>query len=554
MSRLSFQQALQLGVQHHSAGRLAEAEAVYRQILAAIPNQPDALHLLGVIAHQAGQHTAAIEIINRAIESGSRQSGTYNNLGEAYRALGRDAEAAQCYEQALQLEPDFAGAHSNLGIILHRQKRFDEALSHYRRAIELEPASPEAYNNLGNLLIDQQRIPEAIESYRTAIRLRESYAEAHNNLAAALEKLEDFDAASAEYDRALALHPRFVEAMNNLGTLRQKQGRHEKALAMWQRACATNPQFGEAQWNIGLHQLAAGDYARGWEGYEWRWRCDHSRGRWREYAGKPRWDGAPLAGRTILLYPEQGFGDVIQFARFVPAVAARGGRVVLECQPELVQVMRTLDGVAGVVATGETLPSFDTYLALLSVPRVIGTTLQTLPNQVPYLHADPTAVPTWRERIQASPGMLKVGLTWGGNITPDPKRSMSLADLAPLAEIAGVAWFSLQKGEPAQQLASPPRGMRIVDLGSELTNFADTAAAIANLELLITIDTAVAHLAGAMGVKTWTLLPFAPDWRWMLERDDSPWYPTMRLFRQPAWNDWASVVARVVDGLRRLVS
>jgi Tfp pilus assembly protein PilF len=551
MSHVSLQQALAVAVQHHTAGRLAEAEVVYRQILAAAPDQPDALHLLGVIAHQAGQHAAAIELINRAINAGSRGAGTYNNLGEAYRALGRDDEAAQCYEQALRLEPDFAGAHSNLGIILQRQRRFDEALSHYRRAIELEPASPEAHNNLGNLLMDQQRVDEAIAAYRTAILLRETYAEAHNNLAAALEKLERFDEALAEYERALALRPNFVEALNNLGTIRQKQGRHDAALAAWQRATTINPNFGDAHWNIGLHHLAAGDYARGWEGYEWRWQCEHSRGRWREYPGKPRWDGSPLNGRRILLYPEQGFGDVIQFARFIPLVAERGGRVIVECQPELVEIMRTLDGAAEVIASGEALPEFDTYLALLSVPRVLGTTLANLPNRVPYLRAEPGAVQRWRERLaDAAPDRLKVGLTWGGNVTPDPKRSMRLSDLAALAEVPGLSWFSLQKGDAAAQLASPPAGMQILDLGPELTNFADTAAALANLDLLITIDTAVAHLAGAMAVKTWTLLPFAPDWRWMLTREDSPWYPTMRLFRQPARSDWASVVARVLDELR----
>jgi tetratricopeptide (TPR) repeat protein len=548
MSRLALQQAISLGLQHHQSGRLQQAEAIYRQVLQQQPNQPDALHLLGVIAQQVGRYDVAIELIGRAISSGLRTAAAYNNLGEAYRHTGNEARAAECYQTAVQIEPGFAGAHSNLGIVLANLGRRDEAMAAYARAIALDANAAEPHSNLGNLLAELGRQDEAIAEYRRAIALRPGYAEAYNNLATALEKQDQFAEAEREYRRAIELRPDFAEAINNLGSLYQKRSRLPEAVRWWQRTVEVNPNFADAYWNIGLAQLTMGDYARGWPGYEWRWRCSHSAKYWREYAGKPRWDGSPLDGRTILLYPEQGFGDVIQYARFVPMIAARGGRVILECHPELVELMRTLDDVVEVIPFRAEPPPFDTYQALMSVPLVLKVTLDNLPTKVPYLRADPARRDAWTARVTAPPNALKVGLVWGGRPIPDPKRSACLIDLAPLWSLPNVAWFSLQTADPAAQLADAPPGL-ITDLGRDLHDFADTAAAMPQLDLLITIDTAAAHLAGALGVRTWTMIPFAPDWRWMLDRADNAWYPTMRLFRQSRINDWTDVVAHIRNEL-----
>jgi len=546
MTQLSLQDALALALRHHQSGQLQEAERVYRLILQQVPNQPDALHLLGVVAHQVGRHDVAIELIRKAIDPGGlKNASTFNNLGEAYRATRQFKEAEACFRQSIAHEPAGAGAHSNLGIVLQELRGFDEAEVELREALRLQPDFVEAMNNLGNLFIARGNFDEAEKTLRRAIERRPDYAEAHNNLGTVFEKVDRYDESLAEYRRAIELKPAFVEAVVNLGSLHQKLGQVDSAVECWQRAIQLNPQHADAHWNIGLASLARGDYVQGWKLYEARFACNHSRQYWREYP-KPRWDGkSDLRGKTILLYSEQGFGDVIQFARFVPIVASRGGRVILECHGELVELMKSLEGVAEVTSQLVQADRFDTFQAMLSVPSVLAITLHNLPANVPYLRATGARREEWPARVRGAPGEKKVGIVWSGKPIPDPKRTCSLNDLTPLFDLPGIRWFSLQAGEAAAALAQIPEADRPIDIGASLKDFADTAAVLSQLDLLITIDTAAAHLAGAMGVPTWTMVPFAPDWRWMYDREDCPWYPTMRIFRQPKINDWKAVVSRI---------
>ena len=306
--------------------------------------------------------------------------------------------------------------------------------------------------------------------------------------------------------------------------------------------------------SLALALLLQGRFAEGWEAYE-------SRRQIRRIARdpgfvQPFWDGSPLGGRRILLTSEQGFGDTIQFVRYAPLVAARGGRVLLQCKPELKRLLAGQCGIEQVVTPGDATPAFDVWCLLMSLPHLLGTTLQTIPAQVPYLTPDPHLIDKWGKRTAHEPAGLKVGLVWAGGAhnKNDRVRSLSLGALAPLAQVPGVRFYSLQKGAASDQARTPPAGMEMTDWTPELADFADTAALVANLDLVISVDTAVAHLAGAIGKPVWVLLPLSPDFRWLLNRDDSPWYPTVRLFRQPTRGDWASVIERVRRALHQLSS
>jgi len=327
-------------------------------------------------------------------------------------------------------------------------------------------------------------------------------------------------------------------------------GRIDEAIAACRQAIALNPDYAEFHFNLALSLLTSGDFQQGWEEYEWRWKCKEFPSPARDFA-QPQWDGCPLEGRTLLLHTEQGHGDALQFIRYFPLVEQRGGKILIECYAELQRLFRTTAGRCQVVVRGQPLPAFDLHSPLLSLPRVFGTNLANIPNTVPYLRADPEDAGRWQRRLADDSALVKVGLAWAGRPTHtnDRNRSIKLARLAPLGQLPGVRFFSLQKGEVAAEAKTPPPGMELVDWTEELKDFAETAALIANLDLVVAVDTAVVHLAGAMGKPVWVLLPFGSDWRWLLERQDSPWYPSMRLFRQSRIGDWDSVIARVVEAL-----
>ena len=550
MATVTIEQAFQTALAHHQAGRLVEAEAIYRQILAVEPRHANALQLLGLIAHHMGRVDVAVDLITKAIAIIPNCPEAHYNLGNALIAKGQLDEAAASYRQAIALRPNYAEAHNNLGNALKDKSQTEEAVTAFRQAIALNPNLPEAYNNLGNLLKDKGQLDEAVVAYRQTIALKPNLPEAHYNLGVALYGTGQLDEAAASYRKAVALRPNYAEAHNNLGNALKDKSQTEEAVTAYREAISLIPNYAEAHSNLALALLLQGNFTEGWAEHEWRWKlkvvaC------LRRNLNQPQWDGSHLAGRTILLHAEQGFGDAIQFIRYVPLVQERGGKAIIECQPELQALLQANMPDLPVVARGHTLPAFDVHCPLLSLPRIFATDLSNIPRNVPYLHASVADAGIWRDRIAGYSSEIKAGIVWAGNPnhTNDRNRSLNLSSLTPLSEVPGVRFFSLQKGKADSEAKMVSAGIELTDMAGELKDFADTAALIANLDLVITVDTAVAHLAGAMGKPVWTLLPFAPDWRWLLVREDSPWYPTMRLFRQPTIGDWDSVIRRVAGEL-----
>ncbi|MGD0387896.1 MAG: tetratricopeptide repeat protein [Tepidisphaeraceae bacterium] len=552
MARLTIQQAFDLALQHHQAGRLREAEQLYRQILARQPEHADAMHLRGVIAHQMGRNDVAVDLIRRAIALNPNSAEAHSNLGIVLKDKGILDEAIVACRQAIRLKPDFAEAHTNLGNALQSKGRLDEAVASHRQAIRLKPESAEAHSNLGGALKDNGQLDEAVAACRQAIALRGNYAEAHNNLGNALTDKGQLDEAIAACRQAVALKPNLPEAHNNLGNALRDKGQFNEALAAYRQAIVLRPSYAEAHFNLALALLLRGDFQAGWEEYEWRWKCKDFSSPVRDLPG-PQWDGSPMQGRVILLYAEQGLGDALQFIRYLPLVEERGGKIIVECQAELQRLFQTMAGRCQVVASGQPLPDFDLHCPLLSLPRVFGTNLANIPNIVPYLSPDPALVDAWSRTLGHPDGQLRVGLAWAGSarFKHDRTRSLNLQQLAPLLTARGVKFYSLQKGPAGEQAIHPAMELELIDLGPELSDFADTAAVMSLMDLIITTDTSVPHLAGALGRPVWAMLQFAPDFRWLLEREDSPWYPTMRLFRQATPGDWDGVIRRVAAELSR---
>lgn len=425
-------------------------------------------------------------------------------------------EAIDLMPQAIALEPNNPRLKRDYGILLHEAGRFAEARDAIESALALNPHDPATHNSLGAALSALDRPADAIDAYRRALTIRPSYHECWNNLAHAQQLLQRLDDAADSYRHALGIKADYVQA----------------------------------QCNAGLLALLRGDYANGFTQFEWRWQLDIMQPR--DFK-QPPWQGEPLNGRALLLHAEQGYGDTIQCLRFLPQVTARGARLVLEVPRPLARLATSLDGGGEIVPTGQPLPPFDVHCAFMSLPRVLGTTLENLPAAVPYLHAEANAVKRWSQRL-AGAG-LKIGIAWAGNPqhSADRRRSIDFERLAPLFEIPGCRFYSLQIGQRAADLAPLPTG-KIVDLAQELHDFAETAAVMANLDLVLAVDTAVVHLAGALGRRCWLILPFAPDWRWLTGRSDSPWYPTLRLFRQPSFGDWDAVIAEIAEALASLAS
>jgi tetratricopeptide (TPR) repeat protein len=580
------------GLKSHQAGRLFEAESLYNQVLAQRPDHFDCLHLLGVIFHQRGNHAEAVRRIDQALtrnpdhaaalnnrgialsaqnrlveafESFSRAvtvqrdfAEAHSNRGNVLRQLGRFQEALASCDRALQLRPDYVEAHSNRGLVLHYLLRFDEALASCDRAIALAPHCADAHCNRGLALKELKRFEEALASYDRAIALRGDLAQAHSNRGNILRELKRFEEALASYDRATELDPNFTEAFYNRGIALEEMDRVEEALGSYSRSAQIEPDHADAHLNEALCRLVLGDFERGWEKFEWRWATTHLRDHKRTFA-QPLWLGADqIAGKTILLHAEQGLGDTIQFARYVPAVAARGARVVVEVQRPLQSLMASMPGAEQVVAAGDPLPHFDLHSPLLSLPLAFRTRLDSIPGATPYLTAPTDKVSTWRDRLGQGT-KPRIGLVWAGNPRKDlptlnridRQRSIAFETLAPLLNISGCSFYSLQKGDDAvEQLRNSLWRDRVIDLTDDLHDFSDTAALIENLDLVISVDTSVLHVAGALGKPVWLLNRHNTCWRWLREREDTPWYPTLRQFRQDATRDWNTVVTRVEAALK----
>jgi Flp pilus assembly protein TadD len=512
------------------------------------PGHPAAQSLARGNAFSAlGQLEDAEAAYREAIRLGDDAApAAWSNLGNLLKQQGRLEAAEAAYRAALGLRPRFAEALTNLGNLLAERGRGEEAEACCREAIRLRPDLPEPYNNLANLLRPLGQLEEAEAACREALRLRPRYVSALNNLGNALRDQSRFEEAERCYRDVIASQPDHVESLNNLGTLLYDQGQPAAAEAQFRAALALRPDYVDGQVNLALNLLLMGRFEEGWERYEWRWQ----RRKPEQHRGfdQPLWDGGPTGDRVLLIHAEQGFGDTLQFCRFA-AAAAIGRRVVLEVQPALVELLRCLPGIEQVVARGARLPPFDCHCPLLSVPHKLGSSLSTLPT-APYLRAEPSLVDAWRHRLAPLDG-LKIGLVWAGNPTmaADRRRSIRLAQLGPLGRLPGLHFISLQKGPEAAQAAEPPPGMALHDWTGELKNFADTAALIEALDLVIGVDTGVVHLAGALGKPTWLLNRYDRCWRWMIDRDDSPWYPSLRQFRQDRPGDWAGVIERVAGAL-----
>jgi Flp pilus assembly protein TadD len=512
-------EALASAIEHYKLGRLGEAEGLCRKIIAAEPQQAHALHLLGVIAHQTGHHEPAVRLFGRAIAVNGDAAQYHNSLGNALLAMQRIPEATQSFRRAIERDPRLAIAHYRLGMIEYAKNDYAAAAKSFRAAIAAAPNLTRAHASLANSLFQMGQLEEAVESYRRTLELDPDDSGTHSNLGLALLDLGLVDKGIGHCYRAITLRPDFPAAHNHLG--------------------------------LGL--LLKGDYDAGLPHHEWRWRVRDLPMGGRRF-DQPAWRGEPLNGARILLHAEQGAGDTLQFLRYASLVTARGGRVFVEVPPELKRLAQSLKNVEQVLGTGEPLPAFDQHCPFMTLPLAFGTTVATIPGGVPYLAAPETLQAEWRARLAANPGP-RIGLIWAGRPEHrrDRERTIALAALAPLAA-SGATFYSLQKGPAAERAKAPPPGMVLHDIAKDFGDFADTAAAMSALDLVITVDTSPAHLAGAIGRPVWVLLAYAPDWRWLLEREDSPWYPTARLFRQATRGDWASVIARVAAELERYVA
>ncbi len=514
-------QLLALTLERYQKGQVLQAQQLCQQIIKQQPSQVDALNLLGIITCQLGQVEQGIAYLQQAIAHQPNFSDAHFNLGNVLQHQGKLEEAIAHYQEALASQPDFAETYLNLGRCLEQESRFEEAIAVYQKLIAFKPDIPGTYLNLGLALQGQGKFQEAIGAY----------------------------------NHVLELEPNSDRAYNNLGLTFKDQGQLKEAIGSFNRAIELNPQDAGMRLNRATTLLLSGDFCRGFAEYESRWQHFESLGAQIYPFTQPLWDGKDLNGQIILLHSEQGFGDAIQFVRYAPLVQQRGGRVIVGCRASLLRLFSTVSGIDRLVAMGGCMPEFQLHAPLMSLPHLLGTTLETVPAQVPYLfalHSHP--------KLDAPPnGRKKVGIVWaagevGGKDklrSIQTKRSCALTEFMKILEIPGLAFYSLQKGPQATDLEQLQGQVSVQDLSGQIRNFADTAAAIAQLDLVITVDTAVAHLAGALGQPVWVLLPFSPDWRWMLERDDSPWYPTMRLFRQERPGDWGGVFTRVAQALQQ---
>jgi tetratricopeptide (TPR) repeat protein len=564
-------------------GRLPEARTALREAIRLRPGHTETMHRAASVALAMGDFQDALDGFTIVANTQPNFALAYARRALALGGLNRPAEALLCFDRALALHPADADTLANRALALSRLGRFDDALAGFDAALRLSPRHVRAMDNRGTVLLKLGRHQEALDSHAAALRadpsdaaahnhrgvvlhalhrdrealaaynralaLNSDDAEAHNNRATALQALDHHGEALAAYDRAISLRPDYADALGNRGVLLQMTGRAHDAIASFDAALTIRPNDAHLRFTASLCRLLLGDHDTGWRDFEHRWDHPLMAADQRDFA-QPRWRGEPTG--TVLLHAEQGFGDTLQFCRYVPLVADRGVRVVLEVQPALVRLLRRLDARITVIARGETPPPFDWHCPLLSLPLTLRVPI--LPADG-YLRADPDRVSLWRHRLAPHPGR-KIGLVWAGSPrhhspvlrAADRGRSLELHRLEPLATVPDTIFVSLQKGEPAAQARTPK--LPLLDYTGELDDFDDTAALVAALDLVISVDTAMVHLAGGLGAPVWMLNRYDTCWRWLLDRTDSPWYPSARLFRQPALGDWDSVIAAVAAAAR----
>jgi tetratricopeptide (TPR) repeat protein len=577
---------LATGWRWHQAGDLPRAEQAYRQLVQQEPGHAQGWYLLGSLHQAQSKLPDAIQHYQQALRLQSTFFQAEHDLGVAYLLQRHPAQAEAHFRRAVALQPGFAPAQLNLGLALLQQGRLEEALlplreaarlqpdsadfhgglggvlcglgrleeaaDSYQRALALRPGWAEAHFGLGNALCGLGRLEEAVAAYRRAVQLRPDYGEAHANLGVALRDAGRPAEAEASYHEAVRLRPQMAEAHNGLGTALLDQDRLAEAADCFHRALQLRPDDALFHFNRAIACLPLGDFENGLAEFEWRfqrpdWHCRSS--------PVPRWDGSSLSGRTLLMYAEGGLGDTIQFVRYARLAQEQGARVIVECQRPLVRLLARCPGIDHLVAYGDALPPHDVQAPMLSLPYCFRTRLDTIPANMPCLWADPALVEPWRRELAELAG-FKIGIAWQGSEDGNRAgRSFPLAEFAPLAAVPGVRLVSLQKGPGSEQVGAVAGHWPLTDLGPRLDEtggaFLDTAAVMMNLDLIVTSDTSIAHLAGALGVPVWLALTKNPEWRWLLEREDTPWYPTMRLFRQKRRGEWGPVFQRIAEAVQR---
>ena len=547
---------LDAAIAAHEQGRIAEARPVYEEALRRDPGNAVALHMLGLAQLQSGQEAAGLQLLRASLQLQPRNAAFHLNLGKALQAAGQRAPALAAFEAALALRPELAAARSGRAALLQELGRTDESVAALRAALEQQPEDPELHCRLGIALGQQQASEPALAHLERAVALAPGYGEAWFCRGIALQRLDRPAAAEQSYARALALNPRHAKAWSNRGTALQVLGRTDEALACFEQAVACDPTLADAHWNYAVSLLLNGRLEEGFARYEWRWKAAASGMKARPFA-QPLWlGGEPLAGRTILLHAEQGMGDTLQFCRYAPLVAAQAARVVLVVPTALRAIMGTLEGVREgrieVLAFGDALPATDFHCPLLSLPLALGTRLDTIPAPVPYLRTDGEQVQAWAARLGPR-RRPRVGLAWSGSNAygNDAERSIPLAQLLPWLP-PGLDYISLQREVRAEDLPALELRPDIRQYGLDLGDFAHTGALMELLDLVVSVDTSMGHLAGALGRPFRTLLSVNPNWRWMLGRDDSPWYPSARLYRAHAHGDWSGALEPLHAELRAL--
>ena len=543
-------QILQDALSLHQQGRLREAEKLYMRALKAAPDNFDALHLLGLINAQNGQMGEAYRLMSAALRINPNVPDVLINFANVLHGLKRDDEALATIDKALALRPGDPDALLHRGNALIALNRPNDALPCFDAVLARDAGHRDALLNRGVARATLGHHEQALADFDAFLARMPSDAEALYNRGTALIELGRYAEALFAFDKVLAAAPQHLRAWTNRGRALQALNRHEEAIASFDKALAIDKNYGDAHFNAALSLLALGNFRRGFADYEWRWKRTGMTDARRGYRGRLWLGEYPIDRRTILLLAEQGLGDTIQFIRYAPLLAQMGANVVLEVQPELKALLSTVSGVASCHARGETLPAFDVYCPLGSLPLALKTETSSVPATLPYVRTDDAQIAKWRPALEGLPGK-RVALTWAGHArhANDRNRSIDLKLLEPLFKCEGISFVSIQRdlrGDDAARLAQ----FGITDFGPRLADMTDTAAVLALTDLLVSVDTSVVHLAGAMGREAWVMLPFMPDWRWTLTNERSPWYPTMRLFRQRAPGDWPNVIATVRDALR----
>jgi tetratricopeptide (TPR) repeat protein len=566
---------------YHQKGQYEQAEQLYRQVLALAPKHADSLHLLGLILADRGSLTQGLSLINQAIDCNPKFAAYYLNRGLIYKRLNQPNQAIEDYQRAVDIEPRMIEAYCNLGDSLFEQQRVDEAIDAYQSALKLNSRHRNACHNLGNAYLEKEnyqqalvcyqnalaiqegpetlsnigvtlvglnRIEEAIAYHQKAIQADPDFSKAYSNLGLALSQLNRLTEAEDCYRKALAIEPENAEFYSNLGVNYKDQGKVDKALNCFKKSLGIDPSSSKAQFNEAISLLIRGDFNNGWQKYESRFGLKE-RLHTDYHFSQPVWQGENFSDKTLFVYVEQGLGDTIQFIRYLPQVAERGGQIIFECQSKLIPLLKEQRHlkIDRIIPRGAPPPYFDYHIAIMSLPRIFNTTLETIPSKYAYI------IPSSRKlNCIHQNNHKKVGIVWAGGKQHknDRNRSIPLNYLEPLFANKHIDFYSLQY----ERYDEIQRYDNVFDLSAHINDFSDTAAIINELDLVISVDTSVAHLSGAIGKTTWILLPFAPDFRWLLDREDNPWYESARLFRQPNIGDWKSVIRRIKDELEKLVA